>query len=135
MMIEGRACGKGLNIKGKSAKGGELSGFVPFLQIAEEEHKKLVGTSPADARIKVYFQTAEARAVSVAEVGRVLEETQALSKEAKAALAEEAAGERELSDAERAAHLAAALLATERPELTMIETHAPHSFGVDMPER
>ena len=35
MMLEGRATGKGLNVKGKSAKTGELSGFVPFLQISE----------------------------------------------------------------------------------------------------
>ena len=39
MMIKGTACGKGLNVKGKSAKTGEISGFVPLLQISEEEHK------------------------------------------------------------------------------------------------
>lgn len=33
MMILGRATGKGLNIKGKSAKKGVLSGFVPFVQV------------------------------------------------------------------------------------------------------
>lgn len=30
---------QGLNIKGKSAKKGKLSGFVPYIQIAEERHK------------------------------------------------------------------------------------------------
>ena len=39
---------------------GELSGFVPFLQISEEAHKAKVGTSPKDARIRVFFKTAEA---------------------------------------------------------------------------
>lgn len=34
MMMMGRATGKALNIKGKSAKAGQLSGFVPFLQIS-----------------------------------------------------------------------------------------------------
>ena len=33
MMMEGRATGKPLTVKGKSALSGELSGFVPFLQI------------------------------------------------------------------------------------------------------
>ena len=32
-MIEGAATGKGLNVKGKSARQGVLSGFVPFLQV------------------------------------------------------------------------------------------------------
>ena len=31
--------GKGLNIKGKSAKKNKLSGFVPFCQISRNEHK------------------------------------------------------------------------------------------------
>jgi hypothetical protein len=34
--------GKGLNIKGKSAQKNRLSGFVPFLQITDNEHKKEV---------------------------------------------------------------------------------------------
>ena len=61
MMIKGRATGKGLNIKGKSAKTGELSGFVPLVQIHLAEHKKLLSTTPRNARIRIYFQTAEAR--------------------------------------------------------------------------
>ena len=36
-MIAGTGVGKGLNIKGKSAKKGRLVGFVPFLQIHSEE--------------------------------------------------------------------------------------------------
>ena len=33
-MLSGAAVGKGLNVKGKSAKKGVLSGFVPFVQIS-----------------------------------------------------------------------------------------------------
>ena len=44
MMMMGRATGKALNIKGKSAKRGQLTGFVPFLQISAEEHKPKVRT-------------------------------------------------------------------------------------------
>lgn len=49
MLFEGSACGKALNIKGKSALKGELCGFVPFLQISEEKHKAKVATSPPEA--------------------------------------------------------------------------------------
>lgn len=55
LMMAGKATGKGLNVKGKSAKRGKLSGFVPFLQISEAAHKRLVPLSPAAARIRVYF--------------------------------------------------------------------------------
>ena len=34
------ATGKPLTIKGKSARKGELSGFVPFLQISDNKHKE-----------------------------------------------------------------------------------------------
>ena len=40
MLMLGKATGKGLNVKGKSAKQGRLSGFVPFVQISEERHKR-----------------------------------------------------------------------------------------------
>mmetsp|Transcript_30249 Transcript_30249/g.90059 ORF Transcript_30249/g.90059 Transcript_30249/m.90059 type:complete len:402 (+) Transcript_30249:1401-2606(+) len=39
-MITGRGTGKGLDIKGKSARRGVLAGFVPFVQIHHEEHKR-----------------------------------------------------------------------------------------------
>ena len=54
MMIQGTATGKGLNVKGKSAKRGKLSGFVPFVQISTRAHVPLVGTLPADARLCIY---------------------------------------------------------------------------------
>ena len=60
-MIAGEATGKGLEIKGKSAKTGKLSGFVPYLQIDREEDKKRVGTLPREGRTRVFFATKEAR--------------------------------------------------------------------------
>ena len=48
--------GKGLNIKGKSAQKNRLSGFVPFLQISNNDHKKDIEKSPKDARTKVCAQ-------------------------------------------------------------------------------
>jgi hypothetical protein len=50
-----------LNVKGKSSKKNRLSGFVPFLQIHENEDKQLVETSPIDSRVKIFYQNEEAR--------------------------------------------------------------------------
>ena len=60
-MLGGTATGKGLNVKGKSAKKGVLSAFVPFLQISEESHKTAVATSPPDARTRIFYQSRELR--------------------------------------------------------------------------
>lgn len=42
-MMKGVATGKGLDIKGKSAKRGNISSYVPFIQIYEESHKVSAG--------------------------------------------------------------------------------------------
>jgi len=60
-MLSGAAVGKGLNVKGKSAKKGVLSGFVPFVQISENAHKSVIEDSPPDSRIVVYYKTKAAR--------------------------------------------------------------------------
>eukprot|EP00913_Durusdinium_trenchii_P033656 g31506.t1 len=49
--------GKGLNVKGKSAKKNRLSGFVPFIQISDNNHKKEVEDAPRDARTKIFFRS------------------------------------------------------------------------------
>lgn len=61
LMLSGVAVGKGLNVKGKSAKQGILSGFVPFVQISDNEHKKEIEDSPKDARLTVYYKTRASR--------------------------------------------------------------------------
>lgn len=60
-MMEGSGVGKGLDIKGKSAQEGELSGFVPFLQIHEEDHKAAVTKIGRKAKMRVYYSSREAR--------------------------------------------------------------------------
>merc|ERR1719498_1775578 len=60
-MLSGDAVGKGLNVKGKSAKKGRLSGYVPFLQIHDNSYKKDVEESPADARVQIYYQSSASR--------------------------------------------------------------------------
>jgi len=67
-MIAGEATGKGLEIKGKSAKAGKLSGYVPFLQIHEEEDKSKVRTIPRGGRVRVFYATKEVRDAVMAEL-------------------------------------------------------------------
>merc|ERR1719261_1752427 len=55
-MLSGAAVGKGLNVKGKSAKQGILSGFVPFCQISDNKHKAMIEQSPPQARLQLFFK-------------------------------------------------------------------------------
>jgi len=60
-MLSGNAVGKGLNVKGKSAKQGILSGFVPYCQISDNNHKSMIEQSPPDGRLSLYFKTKASR--------------------------------------------------------------------------
>ncbi|KAL7539749.1 hypothetical protein ACHAXR_009571 [Thalassiosira sp. AJA248-18] len=60
-MMTGQGTGKGLDIKGKSAKKGKLSAYVPFLQIHEDAHKTKIRSLPRDERIRIFYKKREAR--------------------------------------------------------------------------
>jgi len=61
-MMLGHATGKGLDIKGKSAKKGNISSYVPFIQIYEEAHKEHVRAYIKDGKVvRVFYQSEEAR--------------------------------------------------------------------------
>merc|ERR1719399_36982 len=60
--------GKGLNIKGKSAKKNRLSGFVPFCQISKNEHKADIEDSPPQARTHIYYRNKVSRTHALAEL-------------------------------------------------------------------
>lgn len=61
-MMLGIATGKGLDIKGKSAKRGNISSYVPFIQIYEESHKEHVRAYIKDGKtVRVFYQTESAR--------------------------------------------------------------------------
>ena len=55
-MMKGHGVGKGLDIKGKSAKKGKLSAYVPFLQIHQDEHKSKIRALPSGGRIRVFYK-------------------------------------------------------------------------------
>ena len=133
LMLRGEATGKSLNVKGKSAKAGRLSGFVPFVQIHAEEHKARVGTRPRSARITVYFRSGAARERAVAAVEDVLAETQATSKKAELMLQAHALDDLAPDVVERV--LKEKMLSVADPRLVLHDDYAPEAFGVDMPER
>jgi hypothetical protein len=60
-MMTGQGTGKGLDIKGKSAKKGKLSAYVPFLQIHDDAHKTKIRVLPRNERIRVFYKKREAR--------------------------------------------------------------------------
>lgn len=61
-MMLGIATGKGLDIKGKSAKHGNISSYVPFIQIYEEPHKEQARTYIKEGKmIRVFYQSVLAR--------------------------------------------------------------------------
>ena len=75
-MLNQTAVGKGLNVKGKSAKRNHLSGFVPFLQISDNKHKRRLGRCPVDSRVVVYFQTKEQQELAKLELEPCMQELQ-----------------------------------------------------------
>ena len=53
--------GKGLDIKGKSALRGKYSGFVPFMQIHNNEHKAKVCSMTSDSRVRIFYPNQRSR--------------------------------------------------------------------------
>jgi hypothetical protein len=74
LLMTGKAIGKGLNIKGKSAKCGILTGYVPFLQINQQQHKRKISLSPRNARIFLYFMDEASRCIALRRLRFVLDE-------------------------------------------------------------
>ena len=99
--------GKGLNIKGKSAKKNRLSGFVPFCQISKNEHKSALEHAPSDARTRIFYQSEEAMETARAALNSALVELQA-EKGAK--------------------------LKIDEQEVRVVSQYAPESYGLDVPE-
>jgi len=81
-MILGEGVGKGLDIKGKSAKRGTLSAFVPFLQIHHEEHKTKIRTLKKNAKLRIFFDNAHDRDCVQEKLERVGRELHTIVKEA-----------------------------------------------------
>ena len=64
--------GKGLNVKGKSAKKNRLSGFVPFCQISNNADKSQLEPSPPNARTHIYYRTKASREIALTMLTKAL---------------------------------------------------------------
>lgn len=128
MLHEG--VGKGLDIKGKSAKKGKLSGFVPYLQIHKEEHKKEIRTHPKDGRIRVFYKVKEARDRAADELSDVLKEMMDTVAKAEAIVAAEEEDEDTMEWA-----LEKLIWNMTDSTIHFLDDCTPNAFGMDVPER
>lgn len=157
MMVEGKAKGKGLNVKGKSAKSGCLSGFVPFIQIHTEADKRRCGTIPSASRLRVYFRDEAQRDAARLRLEPIRNEMRARAQLAQEALAHEkdalAIGGAGLEDATRETYLTDLRLIMDDDDIDDLESVGlpraninSHSaagkggrddvgFGLELPER
>jgi len=73
-MMLGEAVGKGLDIKGKSAKRGKLSAYVPFLQIGDNKHKDKVRRLSPSNMVRVFYKAdgRRARDAAIFELEKVM---------------------------------------------------------------
>lgn len=130
-MMLGEGVGKGLDIKGKSAKKGRLSGFVPFLQIHQEEHKKEIRTLPKDGKIRVFYNSKEDRKKIVGFLEEVRVEMEDTVKKAKEIVADDTIEDDETNE------WALGKLIWDMTDNTvvLIDDYAPKTFGVEVAER
>ena len=118
-MMLGQAVGKGLDIKGKSAKKGKLSAFVPFLQIFQDDHKDKIRPLKKDARVRIFFQTKH----DCDDVTLKLKRT-------RVRMLGDMAQARMQTGASRAK-----LFEMSDPRIIFIDEYAPRCYGLDIPER
>lgn len=154
-MMTGQGTGKGLDIKGKSAKKGKLSAYVPFVQIHDEKHKNKIRALPKDGRIRVFYKKQDARnnahkiLLGVLEdmVQKVVEARtvilQSEQEESPAAQDPEAAtglpvfGSRESLEIDDDAEWLALIEKWEMddPTVILIDDYSPKCYGIDLPKR
>jgi len=133
-MVFGDGCGKGLNVKGKSAQKGPLSGFVPFLQISNNEHKKLLSTPSKTSRFELFYNSAQARKRALEELTRVRDEMLESANGAQSALDQLQAGSRTMTEDEQAETFGKLLSKMEDPSIVLLDNFEA-KWGLDVPER
>eukprot|EP00588_Corethron_pennatum_P010042 CAMPEP_0194271612 /NCGR_PEP_ID=MMETSP0169-20130528/5349_1 /TAXON_ID=218684 /ORGANISM="Corethron pennatum, Strain L29A3" /LENGTH=510 /DNA_ID=CAMNT_0039014001 /DNA_START=375 /DNA_END=1904 /DNA_ORIENTATION=+ len=129
-MIIGEGTGKGLDVKGKSARKGMLSGFIPFLQIHEESHKKELRRPPKDGMMRIFYKNEAARNIAVLEFTSKSNEMVATVTEARATLSRHDSVEDQLVSAS-----INFLLDVIDPKIHLIDDYSPLFFGIDVAQR
>lgn len=141
-MMEGEGCGKGLDIKGKSAKTGQFSGFVPFLQLHEKKHKLMCRSIPNDAKMRVFYTTKEIRDSAhkhllVISVEMLAEYTKAQKTIERLRIEEETdqVVDAEAHDIMKEAALEKWMWDMEDPNMIILDDYAPDCWGLEVPQR
>jgi len=136
-MMKGDGTGKGLEIKGKSAKKGALSGYIPFLQIHEDEHKNQIRTIPKSDRTRIFFKTRRARDMVGKYLGNIAKEMTVIVAKAKFALAKakcECDPETILCEELNYANEVMSF-ELENPTIDCVDEYAPAIFCIEAPVR
>jgi hypothetical protein len=131
-MMLGEAVGKGLNIKGKSAKRGKNSGFVPFLQISDNRHKSMCRTLHKHTKIRLFFpeRSFHSRNQVVDYFESIAEEMLDAVEKAKLILLDDKICLHEQEQAKMT-------MLWDIPDLsiTYLDEYAPSCYGIEVPSR
>lgn len=130
-MILGHGTGKGLDIKGKSAKIGKLSAFVPFLQIHDETHKNKVRTLPKNGSIRVFYKKKVARDKAKETLELISEKMTQDVATAKSFLEDASNSDDELEEQA----MRALLLDFDYKTITLIDDYGPGCYGLVVAKR
>ena len=157
-MMRGHGVGKGLDIKGKSAKKGKLSAYVPFLQIHQDEHKTKIRTLPSGGSIRVFYKKEAPRDKAYDFLMEVMDDMLRKVDDAKTFTKDRSEREsymeqesefqlvnfRENSKKElqgqahqemTAAREIIASWEMDKPTITKIDDYSPKCYGLEMPKR
>jgi len=138
-MMMGQAVGKGLDIKGKSAKRGKLSAFVPFLQISENHHKEKIRPLRTDGFLRLFFSTAVARdsvALVLEKVGEEMVDAVAEAKDVLQRLVDDPNFGKESAVEDNWEEVQKALgCEMDDPTIIFLDEYSPHCFGLEVPVR
>jgi len=129
-MMVGEGAGKGLEVKGKSAKRGKLSGLIPFLQIHEETHKRRVRWPPKDGMIRIYYKSETSRDRAAVELMSVSGEMTATVSDARVIIAKSCTYNKQHLNA-----LKKLVFDVVDPKVHMIDDYSPLHFGITVAER
>jgi len=134
-MVFGDGAGKGLNVKGKSARKGVLSGFVPFLQISDNVHRQQLLSTTQDSRFQLFFTSADSRSDVKVELEKVLQEMTTAYEEAQRLLEEMRSGAYAPSADEEQEAYQKIHMGIDSPHIEELSEFEPVTFGIDIPER
>ena len=134
-MMNGEGTGKGLDIKGKSAKKGMLSGYIPFIQIYEDTDKSRIRTLPKDGRLRVFYDTKKKRDDAAQYIKSVSSDMVSAVIWSKDVLARDKAGE-DIDDDTLEKAMGLITWVMNDPCVTLIDKYARQGcFGIELAER